>query len=156
MPNIEIHQQTRGMQALNVTQPQNRYAVAGMNPITEEEIQGNPVAIRTLMLDHAAMAQHLEEARNLLKAREGELEYLRTSPFLNSFSLLVSLAGATVSSVGTNLVTSEKPPAYAWHLVYLGAFLVIVAGLANILHPAARRLFNRGREQPPLTGQDAK
>lgn len=154
---IEMSQRPRGMQPLDVVQPRNRYAVGEMKPITEEEIQGNLVAIRTLMLDHAAMAQDLEGARNLLKSREGEIEYLKTSPYFHFFSLLFSIGGTTVSALGTNLVTIEKPPAYAWLLVALGVIIVILAGVFNIFYPSARRLFNREKTTgTETTGKDTQ
>ncbi len=130
-------------QQINISKPETRYAVDGMNPITIDDLKDNPVAIKSLMLDHAMMAKQLDDARNTLKAKEGEIEYLKTSPFISIFALLVTCAAGTMATIGINLITSDKPPWYSAVLIYLGSSLVVLAGIANVLYPYARRWFNR-------------
>ena len=59
-----------GQQQINLSKPETRYAVDGMNPITIDDLRNNPVAIKSLMLDHAMMAKQLEDARNILNSKE--------------------------------------------------------------------------------------
>ena len=132
-----------GQQQINLSKPETRYAVDGMNPITIDDLRNNPVAIKSLMLDHAMMAKQLEDARNILNSKEGEIEYLETSPFMSIFTLIVTCVSGVIAGIGINLITNEKPPWYSALQICLGSILAVLAGIANVLYPYARRWFNR-------------
>lgn len=132
-----------GQQQINISKPETRYAVDGMNPITIDDLRNNAVAIKSLMLDHAMMAKQLEDARNTLNSKEGEIEYLKTSPFMSIFTLIVTCVSGVIAGIGINLITSEKPPWYSTLQICLGSVLAVLAGIANVLYPYARRWFNR-------------
>lgn len=132
-----------GQQPINISKPETRYAVDGMNPITIDDLKNNAVAIKSLMLDHAMMAKQLEDARNILNSKEGEIEYLKTSPFMSIFTFIATCIGGVIAGIGINLITSEKPPWHSTLLIWLGMILTVLAGIANVLYPYARRWFNR-------------
>ena len=114
-----------------------------LNNIQLKDLVGNQVAIMQLVNHHNDQAKKRVEAERRLADKESEIEFLKTSPFVAILGLIVGACGALVMSIGVNLLTSDKPPAHAASLTYLGLGLVLVSGFANILYPYARRIFNR-------------
>ena len=95
------------------------------------------------------MNQYNEKSRALAKAQQAvadknsEMEYLRTSPFIAIFALVVSTIGSVLLSMGVNLFTADPPMTGGFALVCLAGALILSAGSLNLLYPFARRWFNR-------------
>ena len=96
--NLVAGEHIAGLQSpINLDRPETRYAVDGMAQITIEDLKDNPVAIKQLMLDHAIVAKQLEHARQMLSSKEGEIEYLRTSPFVAIATFIITVGAGAVA-----------------------------------------------------------
>src|SRR5437899_2715461 len=102
-----------------------------------DELVGNKTAIKQLVNTHNLQAKHLAIAQQQLTKKEGEIEYLRTSPFVAIFAVVVGAVGAIVAGIGVNLATATPPNGLGKVMIFLGGGLVILAGLANVLFPFA-------------------
>jgi hypothetical protein len=135
-----------GSSGIKTTAPDDIGSVYGRGDLMAIELKdlvGNEVAIMQLINNHNHQARKCADAERRLSEKEGEIEFLKTSPFIALVMLPVGAVGAVIGSVGVNLLTSEKPPLYASALTYIGAGLVLLSGVANVLYPFARKIFNR-------------
>ncbi len=118
-------------------------------PLSVDELVGNKTAIKQLINAHNIQVKNLASALQQLTKKEGEIGYLRTSPFIAIIGVVVGAIGAVVAGIGVNLATANPPGELGIVMIFLGAALVMVAGLANVLFPFARRWFNREAKSKP-------
>jgi hypothetical protein len=111
--------------------------------IEVKDLLGNEIGIRQLMNAHNDQAMRRADAERRLADKEGEVEFLKTSPFIAIVALAVLICGSVVIGIGVNMATSKPAQDYAALVICLGGALSLVSGLSNILYPYARKWFNR-------------
>lgn len=83
----------------------NIYEGGGLSPITSDNLIGNPIAIRQLINSHNLKVKEATNLRNTVSTLEGELSYLRTSPFISIVSVVINLSGTIIIGFAINLLT---------------------------------------------------
>lgn len=131
-----------GQQAIDHTKPETRYAVDGMKKIEVKDLLGNEIAIAQLMLDVKTLGTKLNAAEEKLKAQEGEIEHVRTAPFMGKVGLIVNAVGGAIGAIGVNGLTGDPARPYSALMTILGYGLIVVMGIAIIQYPKARLTYS--------------
>ncbi len=120
------------------TRPETRYEVDGMKKIGIDDLLNNQTAISQLMFEVQTLGTKLNIAEAKLTAQEGEIEHLRTTPFMGKVNLIVSSVGALFGAIGVNGLTSDPARPYSLLMTILGYGLIVIMGLIVIAYPKAR------------------
>ena len=119
------------------------YEGGGLMRLTVDDLVGNKIAVTQLINQHNVECRRRVDAETRLAKREGEIEYLKTSPFVAISGAVSSVTGSIVIGVGLKQLAASMP--FGYTLLTVGGLLIVSGSLASILYPFARGWFNRHR-----------
>ena len=145
MPNAIISSQVISFDRIGSTSVDagGIYEGGDLKKITIEEVINNPTAVKQLMNEVNKLERKISKYEFELGKKQGEIEYLKTSPFIAMVSALVSMLGGIISGIGVNMLTNSPPHPAAIYVIAIGGALILLSGIANIFYPYARGFFNK-------------
>lgn len=133
MAGIDQHEHERDEVAINaVVDAVSIYAGGRLTAVAIQDLLNNEVAVRQLINDYNQTKRENHDLEDEIRRMNVERAGLALQPAILAVNALFSLIGALLVGLGTNLVTSEKPPSTAWLLLSLGAVISFVSALLPI------------------------
>ena len=108
------------------------YAGGKLTAVAIQDLLNNEVAVRQLINDYNQTKRENQNLEDEIQRLNVERAGLALQPAILGANAFFSIVGALLVGIGTNLVTSDRPPATAWLLLSLGAVISLVSALLPI------------------------
>jgi hypothetical protein len=117
-----------------VTDAVSIYEGGNLTAVSITELLNNEVAVRQLINEYNQTKREIQRLEE--EAQQLKMEQARSTPqpWVLISNAIVSLVGALIIGIGTNYITSDKPPGGAAVVLTLGAVLsLLTASLPVVL-----------------------
>lgn len=118
------------------------YEGGNYHGITVNDLVDNEVAIRQILNELNSVRKERDDKLIVVQELKSENEYLKSSPFVATIGMLISILGSTIGGIGLSFLNTNYNT-HGWVLVIVGALLLIIGGVAPILYPYARVWLNK-------------
>jgi hypothetical protein len=121
------------------------YAGGQLTAVSIAELLNNEVAVRQLINDYNQTKKDNQELEDDIRRLTVERAGLALQPAILGANAFFGIVGALLVGLGTNFVTSEKPPVGALFLLILGAIISLVSALLPIGLPLLIARHSKGK-----------
>ena len=124
----------------------NIYEGGTLNGINSSDLLNNDVAIKQLINNYNLKLREAQKLQNELVEAKSDLSYIKTSPYVAGFSMLVDVIGTIIVGYGVNLLSEKETTGNdnsAYVLLICGGLLVLFSGLCCVFYNNAKSWFNK-------------
>ena len=119
------------------------YEGGAVNQITVDDLCNNKVAITQVVNDYNIQKEAVTKLRKEKQDILSDLEFQKTSPFINIIAACFNVLGTVLVGYGVNFNTDTESKVSGTPFIVIGAIIIIIINIACCLYGYIRRWFNK-------------